>query len=111
MSFKQIVLVLSIVFMSDSIIANPVSNKHNLLRLEVLTGVEAEVIKIALGRFHAEKLNISPHTYDLSVYLDGEKYIVLFSKMKNAPPGTIDPGYEVVISADTLEVIHSQFSR
>lgn len=92
-------------------VADSSQSRGGLIRLNVLSGVEAEVIKTALERFQLEKLEVSPSTYEVSIYFEGGQYIVLFNKSKNTPPGTMDPAYEVVISSETLKVIHSQFSR
>src|SRR5690606_34381389 len=86
---------------------SPMENKY--IRLEVLSGVEAEIIKIAVERFHSEELKINPHQYDISIYLDNTVYVVFFEKAKNALPSINFPAYEVVISSKTLKVTHTQF--
>jgi hypothetical protein len=85
--------------------------RNNYVRIETLSGVEAEVIRNAMDSFIAKGLNITPYGYDVSIYLNNDDYIVFFERAKDAAPGTIDPGYEVVISGKTLKVIHTQFSK
>ena len=88
---------------------NPRENKY--LRLEVLSGIEAEIIRVAVERFHAEKFKVNPHHYDISIYLNNDDYVIFFETAKNVLPGTIFFTYEVVISSKTLKVTHAQFSR
>lgn len=88
-----------------------IQSNSDYIRVEVLSGMEAQIVKKAVERFNSEKLNITPHGYDISIYFNNGNYVVFFNRAKNASPGTIDPSYEVVISGETLNVVHSQFYR
>ncbi len=108
---KILLITLSVLMCSFSYSDSVTKKGNDFIRLDVLSGVEAEVVRVAVERFRSEKLNITPHGYDVSVYLNGEDYIVFFERSKNAPLGTIDLSYEAVVSGKSLKVLHSQFSR
>ena len=102
-------LILGIFFMAGTITDAVADAKY--VKIETLSGIEAEVISVAVAQFHSEKLNITPNGYDISLYLNEGQYIVIFERSKNAALNTINPRYEVVISSQTFEVIQKQFSR
>jgi hypothetical protein len=111
MKFKFILIILGIFMMHSVHSDSQTSNDFKYIKIETLSGVEAEVIKVAVDQFNSEKLNITAHGYEVTLYLINDNYLALFERAKNASLGTIDPRYEVLISSKTFKVISSQFSR
>lgn len=96
--------------MTGSVFSNSLSKKDKCVKIETLSGVEAEVIRAAADRFLAEGLNAATHEYAVSIYLDNDEYVVLFEKTK-VSLNTVHFEYEVTISARTLKVMQAQFLR
>ena len=110
MYLKVLVMVGSF-FLTSLVCAESSVDESNYMKIGTLSGVEAEVIRVAVERFRAEKLEVGIYEYQLSISKIDNTYIVLFRNIDNAKTDAIYLAYDVEISAETLKVIHSQFSR